>query len=98
MTLRYEWISTLGLAALLVACGGRAGNLPETGDAQSQTFTHHKTFTSTGAPQDFSVPHASWPLVDVRGAAGGSSRTGMGGRGGRVRALISSSLDNQLMF
>jgi hypothetical protein len=83
-------------ATLLTACGDHAGATIPTVSPLHRTFSHSQTFSFTGKPQRFKVPHARWLQVVVVGAAGaGSSGTVV--RGGRVYALIPASIDKELV-
>jgi hypothetical protein len=72
--------------AMLAGCGGSAttGVVPSITPAPD-SFPYHKAFRYTGAEQDFQVPaNVKHIRVIALGAGGGS----LGGRGGRVSAVI----------
>jgi hypothetical protein len=96
MRRRYQWLIVAALA-LPAGCGDRDSSVPTTVDAQSQTFSHTQTFTFTGKPQRFEVPHVKWLQVDVYGA-GGAGTSNQTSRGARVRALIPASLSKELVI
>ena len=85
---------SMGVAAMLAGCGGSQPPMGAT--AQSRAIaaranhgaltSHEKTFSYTGKRQTFMVPSGVTQIeVDARGAQGGGSS---GGLGGRVVALI----------
>ncbi|HEY6325363.1 MAG TPA: glycine-rich protein [Candidatus Cybelea sp.] len=85
---------TIGAAAaLLAACGGLQPPIAGQGPMQSRaigpaTYPRNRTFNYSGKEEDFRVPvNVTHIAVVVRGAAGGGG-VGLGGRGGRVFAII----------
>lgn len=86
-------------AALLAACAANTvvtGDVPGTADAD-HTFTHHKTFHYTGAKQTFTVPDGIAQIkVIAVGGNGGSWHNIPGGYGGRVRAILSVTPQQEL--
>lgn len=82
MSRRCRAISVGAAIALLAGCGGNAGSevTPAIAVAPA-TLPHQRTFTYTGKAQTFKVPaHVTEINVVARGAAGGGSYFGHGGR------------------
>lgn len=76
----------IGAAALFAGCGGSQSPIGAPTVAQSRAAFSEKTFSYTGKRQTFTVPSGVTQIeVDARGAQGGGSS---GGLGGRVVALI----------
>jgi hypothetical protein len=86
---------SIGASALLASCAGsQVGPLVPGGNALRSAASKSQTFHYTGAKHIFKVPaRVTQITVDARGAAGGGSENGgggsIGGRGGRVDAIVS---------
>ena len=80
-------LSSCVAAAMLAGCGGSQlpTGVPLTTVAPDSYLNHH-TFHYTGKRQWFKVPSGvKWIDVILRGAAGGGT---LGGRGGRIHAIV----------